>query len=59
MSYGFKIASKQGWNGTAIPSQPCSEAVFKPYDLHQYQVYSQWTPEDEQRNYPKHVEVHF
>jgi hypothetical protein len=28
-------------------------------DIYHCQVYSELTPDDGQRNYPKHVEVHF
>jgi hypothetical protein len=42
-----------------IPPRPCSKAFFKPVWHTSVQVHNEWTPDDGQRNCPKHVEVHF
>jgi hypothetical protein len=43
----------------AVPSWSCSKAVYKPV-WHTPLLSVQWiTPDDEQRNCPKHVEFHF
>jgi len=49
--FEVSLRAGQGWT--------CSKADFKPYDIYQCQVYSYRTPDDGQRNYTKHIEVHF
>ena len=55
---GLLTAFEQDQDGTAVPSWSCSQAVSKPV-WHIALVCVQWiTPDDGQRNYPKHVEFH-
>jgi hypothetical protein len=51
--------SLQDQDGTAVPSWSCSKAVYKPV-WHIPLLSVQWiTPDDGQKNCPKHVEFHF
>jgi len=51
-------ACEQDQNGTAVPSWSCSQAVSKPV-WHIPLLYVQWkTPDDGQRNCPKHLEFY-
>jgi hypothetical protein len=55
---GLLTACKQDQDGTAVPSCSCSQAVNKPL-WHIPLLCVQWeTPDDGQRNCPKHVEFH-
>jgi len=59
MSYRFAecLRAGSGWN--AVPSWSCSQAVSKPV-WHIPLLCVQWkTPDDGQRNCPKHVEFRF
>jgi len=52
-------ACEQDQDGTAVPSWSCSQAVSKPV-WHTPFLCVQWkTPDDGQRNCPKHVEFYF
>jgi len=56
---GFLTACEQDQFGTAVPSWSCPQAVSKPV-WHIALLSLQWiTPDDGQRNCPKHVEFHF
>jgi hypothetical protein len=58
MSYRFvdSLQAGSGWN--SVPSWSCSQAVSKPV-WHTPLLCVQWiTPDDGQRNCPKHVEFH-
>jgi hypothetical protein len=53
-----QTAFEQNQDGTAIPSWSCSKAVYNPV-WHTQLLCVQWiTPDDGQRNCPKHVEFH-
>jgi hypothetical protein len=53
------VEQQQDQDGTAVPSWSCSKAVYKPV-WHIPLLCVQWiTPDDGQRNCPKHVEFHF
>jgi hypothetical protein len=53
----FRAAAGSGWN--SVPSWSCSKAVYKPV-WHIPLLSVQWiTPDDGQRNCPKHVAFHF
>jgi hypothetical protein len=53
----FRAAAGSGWNW--VPAWSCSKAVYKPV-WHIPLLSVQWiTPDDGQRNCPKHVEFHF
>ena len=59
MSFRFSdsLRAGLGWNG--VPSWSCSQAVSKPV-WHIPLLCVQWkTPDDGQRNCPKHVEIQF
>jgi hypothetical protein len=59
MSYRFADSWRAGSGWNAVPSWSCSQAVNKPV-WYIPLLYVQWkTPDDEQRNCPKHVEFHF
>jgi hypothetical protein len=53
VSHETKSAFEQDQDG------PARKLTSNLYDIHQFQVYSEWTPDDGQRNSPKHLEVHF
>jgi len=57
---GLLTAVEQDQDGTAVLSWSCSTAVSKPVRHTSIPLlYVQWkTPDDGQRNYPKHVEFH-
>ena len=58
MVYVIQVCWQQGQDGTAVPFWPCSQAVSKPV-WHIPLLCVQWkTPDDGQRNFPKHVEFH-
>jgi len=50
---GLKTTSEKSRNG------PARKLSSNMYGIYQCQMYSDWTPDDGQRNCPKHVEVHF
>jgi len=53
---GLLTACKQDQDGTAVQSWSCFQAISKPV-WHIPLLCVQWkTPDDEQRNFPKHVE---
>jgi hypothetical protein len=55
----FRVAVGSGWNRVPFWSCCCSKAVYKPV-WHIPLLSAQWiTPDDGQRNCPKHVEFHF
>jgi hypothetical protein len=55
---GLFTAFEQDQNGTPVPFWSCSKAVCKPV-WHISSLYLQWkSPDDGQRNCPKHVEFH-
>ena len=55
---GFLTACEQDQGGTAVPSWSCSQAVSKPV-WHNIAVCTvEKTPDDGQRNCPKHVEFY-
>jgi len=56
LSYRFVDSFRAGpeWNS----SWSCPKAVTNLYDIHHCRVYSEWTPDDGQRNCQKHVEFH-
>ena len=59
MSYRFVESFRAGSGWNAVPSRFCSKAVNKPV-WHIPLLRVQWiTPDDGQRNCPKHVEFHF
>ena len=51
-------ACKQGQNGTQIHSDPACKLSANLYDIYHCRVYSVKTPDDGQRNCPKHVDFH-
>ena len=57
MSYRFVDSCDQDQDGTALPSWSCLQAVYKPL-CHTPLLCVRWeTPDDGQRNCPKHVEI--
>ena len=55
---GLLTACEQDPDGTAVPSWSCSKAAYKPV-WHITLLCVRWeTPDDGQRNCPKHVEFH-
>jgi len=52
-------ACEQGQDGPAVPSRSCSQAVSKPAWHTPLLCVQQKTPDDGQRNCPKHVEFYF
>jgi len=45
-------------NRAGIYPGPARKLSSNLYDIYQCQVYGEWTPDDGQRNCPKHVELH-
>ena len=59
MSYRFAYSLQAGWGWNAVPFSSCLQAVSKRV-WHIPLLCVQWkTPDDGQRNCPKHVEFHF
>jgi len=54
----LKTAFEQDQDGTAFHPGPARKLSSNLHDIHQCRVYSEQTPDDGQRNCPKHVEFH-